>query len=333
MKAYITHVAYALPAGEENNAVNRLTKKLGIFSRHIAAKGETAADLAFQAGEKLKAQGLLAETDFLLFCTQSPDYILPTSACLLQERLGLPQSCGALDFNLGCSGYVYGLGLAKGLIESGQARKVLLLTGETYSKYIHPEDSSVKPVFGDGGTATLIQGMEQAASGIQGLVYGTDGRGADKLIVPAGGQRQPFGTEVQETADAYGSKRTNYNLYMDGSGIMNFALQHVPEAVEQILSKTGMRKTDVDYYVFHQANHFMLEYLQQQCGLLGMPFWNDVERYGNTVSNSIPIALADMLGTRQEKLQHVMLIGFGVGLSWGGCMVDLHFAAQNSFSS
>ena len=138
MNAYITNIAYILPKKVEDSPVNRLTKKTGIFHRHIAAEDETAADLACQAAEKLFAQGAeRTKVDYLLLCTQSPDYILPTTACILQKRLGLSVHCGALDFNLGCSGYVYGLGLAKGLIESGQAEHILLMTAETYNKYIN----------------------------------------------------------------------------------------------------------------------------------------------------------------------------------------------------
>lgn len=324
MKTYITHLAYCLPGQVEESPRNRLTKKTGIRSRHIAAEGETASDLALQAAEKLFRQGAdRSRVDYLLLCTQSPDYFLPTTACILQHKLHLSVRCGALDFDLGCSGYVYGLGLAKGLIESGQAKKVLLLTAETYSKYIHPEDGSVRPVFGDGATACLIEGVDRKKDGISVPVYGTDGSGYDKLIVPVGGQRCPYGTKEEETVDKYGSRRSNYNLYMDGGAIMNFALEHVPETVEELLERTGLKKEDVDYYVFHQANHFMLEYLRQKCGLLGLPYWNDVAEYGNTVSSSIPIALADMLATKPDRLENVMVIGFGVGLSWGGAVVDL----------
>lgn len=331
MRAYITQLRYVLPEKVEDNPKNRLTRKMGIKSRHIAAEGETAADLALVAAEKIFVQSstVRESVDFLLFCTQSPDYILPTTACILQDTLHLSKHCGALDFNLGCSGYVYGLGLAKGLIESGQAKHVLLLTAETYSKYINPEDGSVCPVFGDAATACLIEAIDTEKPGIDALTYGTDGSGADKLIVPVGGQRQPYGAPVVETVDDYGSRRTNYNLYMDGGAIMNFALEHVSETVQQILIKTGLTKDQVDYYVFHQANHFMLDYLQEQCDLQGLPYWNDVTTYGNTVSNSIPIALSDMLDTKPPCVSKVMIIGFGVGLSWGGCLINLDHINQN----
>ena len=287
----------------------------------------TAGDMAYFAARKLFAENIYGEgcIDYLILCTQSPDYPLPTTACILQNRLGLPKTCGAVDFNLGCSGYVYGLGLAKGLIESGQAKNVLLLTSETYSRYIHPKDNATKPLFGDAASATLIAGIEAEYPGIYGLVYGTDGDGADKLIVPAGGMKHRYSeTDIETFTDDYGSIRTNYNLYMNGAEIMNFALDVVPGLVDDVLAGASLTKQDVDYYVFHQANKMVLSYLREKCGLLGMPYWDNAEEYGNTVSSSIPVALCDMMGeNRTENLKRVVLAGFGVGLSWAGCVVDI----------
>lgn len=325
-KAYITGVEYYLPANRRENIKDRLTKKTGINAVHLSEKDETASDLAFKAAQKLFSTGLEQESiDFLLFCTQSPDYFLPTTACILQNRLGLSKSCGALDFNLGCSGYVYGLSLAKGLIETGQAKKVLLLTGETYSKYINHEDNTVKPLFGDAGTATIIETIDSKSDGISSFVFGTDGAGYENLIVPVGGSRNPLSnTEIVAETDKFGNKRDNSNLYMNGAAISDFALEVVPLTVENILKKASLTRSEVDYYVFHQANKFMLQFIQQKCDLIEVPFWNDVNEYGNTVSCSIPIALTDLMKTSLPAgLERVMLIGFGVGLSWAGCMVNL----------
>ncbi len=325
-KAYIKKISYILPAAVEENTDRRLRRKTGIIHRHICPEGKTAADMAQEAAEQLFASGADRESiDFLLFCTQSPDYPLPTTACLLQHKLRIPQRAGALDFNLGCSGFIYGLGLAKGLIETGQARNVLLLTAETYSKYIHPEDHATRSVFGDAATATLIEAAEGTKEGIHSFVYGTDGSGADQLIVPTGGMRgHTQNMNGNEAVDEYGHKKKNANLYMDGAAIMEFALRVVPEAVEQVLEKAKLSREDIGYYVFHQANHFMLDYLREKSNLTECPYWDDVSEYGNTVSNSIPIALTDLLRKEHGKrLENVMLIGFGVGLSWGGCLVDL----------
>ncbi|WP_026760396.1 3-oxoacyl-ACP synthase III family protein [Selenomonas ruminantium] len=325
MKAYIRGLAYALPEQIEENEKNRLTKKTGILRRHIAAEGELASDLAVQAAEKLFAKGLdRSKVDFLLFCTESPDYILPPTACLLQNRLGLSKHIGAFDYNLGCSGFVYGLGIAKGFIESGQAKNVLLITAETYSKHIHPQDHSTAPLFGDGASAVWIEGLESKTFGIRALHYGTDGSGAENLIVPVGGMRNPYGVDKKETTDQYNNIRDNYHLQMVGSAISEFSLEVVPETLQKVLSEAGLAKADVDYYVFHQANNFMLKYLQQKCDLLDVPYWNDVAEYGNTVSSSIPIALEDMLKANADKiLQNVVIMGFGVGLSWAGGVIDL----------
>lgn len=328
IKSYIKAIAGYLPDKiEPNDTAKRLTKKTGIKERHIAGASECASDLAVLAAEKLFSQYAIERenVDFVILCTQSPDYFLPTTACILQDRLRLSKRCGAFDFNLGCSGYIYGLSLAKGLVETGQAQQVLLLTAETYSKFIHPEDETVKPLFGDGATATLITAEHAANEGIHSFSFGTDGSGANHLIVPAGALRNPYGkTAVAEQVDDSGNRRTNYHLYMNGSEITNFALHVVPDTMQAILEKAGLEKQDIDYYVFHQANKFMLDFLQQKCELQGLPFWNNPSNCGNTVSSSIPLAIIQLLETENpEKLDNVMLVGFGVGLSWAGCLVNL----------
>ena len=326
MKAYIRKIEYVLPDKIDENPKNRLTKKTGILKRHICSENEIASDLAFRAAKKLFVSGVDKNSiDCLILCTQSPDYYLPTTACLLQDKLGLPKTCGAFDYNLGCSGYIYGLSIAKGLIESEQAENILLVTAETYSKYINSKDNTVLPLFGDGATATLISGIDVEESGLTGFVFGTDGSGYNKLIVPVGGMKNRVSeTCVEETTDDFGNTRTNLDLYMDGSAISDFALEVVPDTLEKVLTKSNLKKDEVDYFVFHQANKFMLEFLQMKCDLLGYPYWNDVKEYGNTVSSSIPIAIADMMrAIADREIKKVLSIGFGVGLSWGGCVIDL----------
>lgn len=325
LKAYIERITYDLPERTVENENERLRQKTGIERRHICAANETAADLAVRAAEKMFTVVPRENIDFLLFCTQSPDYPLPTTACILQDRLGLSRYSGALDYNHGCTGYIYGVGLAKGLIESNQAKNVLLLTAETYSKYIHPDDYAVLPLFGDAATATLLTAKKTDREGIYGMEYGTDGSGFRELIVPVGGMRFRYQETVEEkTKDKYGNIRTNRNLFMNGSAIMDFALDVVPEALERILSRISLTRGDIDYYVFHQANHFILKSLQKICELGNMPYWNNVKNYGNTVSSSIPLALAELINeTAPRILQRVLLMGFGVGLSWGCCVVDL----------
>lgn len=301
----------------------RIEKKLGIVERHIAADYETAADLGVKAAQCLFASGICqpAEIDYLLFCTQSPDYFLPTSACVMQTRLGIPQNAGALDFNLGCSGYIYGLSLAKGLIETDQAKNVLLVTADTYSKMLHPQDKSVRTLFGDGAAATLVQGTALPQAAIGPFVMGTDGRGAKNLIVEAGAFRKRQATN-QPVFDENGNPQCDSCLYMNGGEIFTFTLDTVPRVVADLLAKAHLQMTDIDLFVFHQANQYMLDFLRKKCGIPEDKFAVCLRNFGNTVSSTIPIALKNE--TNAGALQHgakVMLVGFGVGYSWGATIV------------
>jgi 3-oxoacyl-[acyl-carrier-protein] synthase III len=333
MKAYVAGIATALPDGVLDNeqlaseyqgwSAEKIYAKTGIRTRRIAACDECASDLAFRAARSLIAQEGLdpSGVDFLLYCTQTPDYILPTTACVLQDRLGLPVSCGALDFNLGCSGYVYGLGMAKALIESGQARTILLLTADTYTKLINRADKSVRTLFGDGAAATLVVAREQDSL-VGPFVYGTDGAGAENLIVPTGGMRRPAVRDAELIADDSGNARTVNDLFMNGAEIFNFTLRTVPKAVEELLAKAGVTQDTVDLFVFHQANRFMLDHLRRKLGIPATKFVFAMEDVGNTVSASIPIALQQ--AEREGRLTPgalVMLVGFGVGYSWGATLI------------
>lgn len=324
----ITNIAYYLPSQIINNdelasvysawTAEKIFNKTGIRRRHVTAPDETALDLAEKASRKLFDGGVdKAVVDFLLFCTQSPDYRLPPSACILQNRLGLPKSCGATDFDLGCSGYIYGLALAKGLIAGGIAKNVLLVTAETYTKYIHPMDKSVRTIFGDGASATLI--IDSAEEQIGKFVLGSDGSGAKNLIVPTGGMRKkPDAESAKETTDGSGNVRAQDNIFMNGPEIFNFTLDVVPSAVEKVLKKNGLSLGDIDLVIFHQANKFMLDVLRKTCAIPKVKYYVDLEDVGNTVSSSIPIALAraEAKGILKPGMK-VLLVGFGVGLSWG----------------
>ena len=305
---------------------DKILEKTGIEERRIAAEDETALDLGCAAASKLLKRGLAAveDVDFLLFCTQAPDYFLPTSACIMQERLGLPKACGALDFNLGCSGYVYGLAIANGLIVSGAARNVLLVTADTYSKFIHPLDKSVRTLFGDGAAATLITRSEEAGGRIGPFVFGTDGGGADRLMVKAGGLRHPSNAETaKEREDGAGNVRSDNNLYMDGAAVMTFTLREVPRVFRQLLAVSGYEGDDLDFVVLHQANKFMLDALQKKIGLEDAKFPRDFRTIGNTVSSTIPFVLAGLVETSRLRAgSRLMLIGFGVGLSWAAGIIE-----------
>ncbi|WP_323119389.1 ketoacyl-ACP synthase III [Burkholderia alba] len=305
---------------------DKILAKTGIHVRHIAAPDETAADLACAAAERLFARGAVApdDIDFVILCTQAPDYVLPSSACVLQHRLGIPTRAGAFDVNLGCSGYVYGLSIAKGLVETGAARCVLLLTADTYSKYIHPLDKSVRTLFGDGATATAIVGEPGDADAIGPFVFGTDGRGAPNLIVKAGLFRSPKNAETaREHEDASGNLRTDEHLYMNGADVMAFSLTEVPRAAERLFEQSGATRDDIDFFVLHQANRFMLEALRKKMKIPETKFPILMEHCGNTVSSTIPLALERMRDDGAlVRGSRVMLLGFGVGYSWAGCLLN-----------
>lgn len=333
MKAYIKAVDYYLPEKVLSNAdiqksfpdwtEEKIYQKVGIKERHIAAENETALDMAQKAAEKLFAnnEGLRESIDFVIFCTQSPDYKLPTSACILQNRLGILQTAGAFDFNLGCSGYVYGLSIAKGYIAAGMAKNVLLLTGETYSKYIHPEDKSNLSIFGDAASATVVSADGKFEIGE--FEFGTDGSGYEQLIVKNGGAKFPAANaEISE--DENGHIVSDNHLFMDGQSIFSFTLKQVPKLVENVAKKNSIEKTDIDLYMFHQANVFILEFLRKKLKVDTDSFYYFIENVGNTVSSSIPIALSNAIEKKElNNKKNIMLAGFGVGLSWAGCVIKI----------
>lgn len=292
-----------------------IAKKTGVRERHIAAEGECASDLGVAAAEKLFEQYGIdrGSIDFLLFCTQTPDIALPTTACLMQDRLGLPTTVGALDFNLGCSGYVYGLALADGLIRSGAVRRLLLITAETYSKYIDPKDRALRPIFGDGAAATLVEAADEPSLGP--FVFGTDGGGAGALMLTEGGLRSPDAA-LQPSR----RKRWPSALFMDGPALVKFTLDVVPPLVEQLLDAAKLDRADVDLYLVHQATTFMTEHLRDRLHIAPEKMPEALEYCGNTISSTLPVLIRDLRqkgGLRPGM--RALQIGFGVGLSWGGC--------------
>ena len=317
MHAAIKAIEYYLPEQVDTNEdldpeeAARLEEHTGIRRRHVAADNECASDLAAAAANNLFASGACrpGDIDFILLCTQSPDYFLPTTACLLQQRLGIPTGAGALDINLGHSGFTYGLSLTKALIESGQARRMLLITAETYSKYLCPDDRSTRTIFGDGAAATLVEAVENGgpSSGIGPFCFGTDGRGAPNLIVPGGGLR---------------ARCAPMQLSMNGAEMFRVTIQMVPRLVGQVLSNAGKEMRDIDLFVFHQPNRYMLEHLRRKLDIPEEKFCTYLENFGNTVSSTIPIALkcAWQEGRLRSGMQ-LLLAGWGVGYSWAGGLV------------
>lgn len=326
---YISGIEYAFPkktlGNDEISAIQssvwspeKIFSKTGIKNRHVSEKNEYASDFAVMAAEKIFQKIDRSKIDYLIYCTQSPEYIIPTNACIIQERLGLSTDCGALDINLGCSGYIYGLGLAKALVESKQAKNVLFLTGDTYTKYINKKDSSVRTLFGDGASATVISdsGFFEMVGP---FIYGTDGKGKNNLILNTRGTRMDYDPNSPEKIDDYGNSRTINDLYMNGPEIFSFTSNAVPKLVKNLHEKFA---GSIDFYIFHQANAYMLKHLQRLTKIPEDKFFIDMEDCGNTVSSTIPIALKNAIDTDKIKNEfNVMIIGFGVGYSWGGTVI------------
>lgn len=330
---YIKGISYYLPEKVLTNeellkefpewSVDKVAQKVGVDSRHLAGENETAGDMAEKAARKLFEEYQIdpKTIDFLMLCTQSPDYFLPSTACLLQDRLGIPTSAGAFDYNLGCSGCIYGMAMAKGLIAAGIAKNVLLLTAETYNKYLHPSDKSNRSIFGDGAAACLIS--TEGFAEIGDFSLGTNGSGANNLIVKTGAARQKYATG-KFVEDDEGHLWYDDYLYMNGGAIFNFTLDAVPAMMKGILEKNQLEKEQIDYYVFHQANKFMLNTIRKVCVLPKDKFYVNLAVTGNTVSSTVLIGLKDCLDNHTiNSGDRVMISGFGVGLSWGGTILKL----------
>lgn len=330
MKAYIKDISYYLPNHIVTNSdivndfpewsVEKIVDKVGVNCRHIA-ENETATDMAIKAAEKLFVENSFPkdEIDFILFCTQSPDYFLPSSSCIIQNKLGLRTDIGAMDYNLGCSGFIYGLAMAKGLILGGIAKNILLITAETYNKYIHSRDKGNRTIFGDAATATIV-GCDGFAE-IGEFALGTDGKGANNLIVKTGGARykNPLG---DLHFDDNGNPISSDNLYMNGSKIFVFTQKNVPLNIKEVLKRNSLERDDIQLFILHQANKYMLEFLRSKMKIENDKFFINISEVGNTVSNSIPIAMKDALNQNRLKGK-VLLCGFGVGYSWGGTVLTI----------
>ena len=334
MKAEIAAIEYALPDRCVTNdeldrlhpswSIHKVAEHTGVHARFVCGEEETALDLAIVACERLLERVEVAreDVDAIVFCTQSPDYVMPPNATLLQHRLGLPLGVAAFDYSLACSGFIYGLWMGKALIESNLAENILLVTAEAYSKYINPGDRGTMALFGDGAAATLLR---VGTKGVGEFVLGTDGSGGQRFIVPAGGAKVPRSKATcVEKVDASGNGRTQENIYMDGPAVLAFVKQQVPRCVRELLGKTGYTYDDISMFIFHQASAMSLDYLERALAIPTEKLYRNLSRVGNTVSASIPIAIRD---AQDEGViapgSRLLLTGFGVGYSWGACVVEL----------
>ncbi|MFK5893427.1 MAG: ketoacyl-ACP synthase III [Pseudomonadota bacterium] len=317
MKVALNAIEYYLPSKTEDGSclkeenpdwrIDDIESKTGIQIRHISAPNETATDMAVLAAQKLLDSKVdVEDIDFLIFVTQSPDYLLPTSACLIHDRLGLKKSCMAFDVNLGCSGFIYGLAMGGALIESGIAKGGLLICSDTYTKYIDKHDRTCRPLFSDGAAATHLTASKKELLGP--FKMGTDGSGFDKLIVASGGARNIDSNEKK--------------LFMAGSDVFMFTMNMVPKCVDALLTKANLNIDQIDLFVFHQASKLVIDNIIRRLELPEEKVFINYKNIGNTVSATIPIALCDAVkAKRLNNGDQVMLVGFGVGLSWGGCVV------------
>ena len=312
--------------GGNQKQIDRIKKTIGLNERHVSDADTTSVDLCEVAAQKL-FKGLdlkKKDVDGLIFVTQTPDHFQPSNSAIIHGRLGLDNSCASFDINLGCSGYVYGLWMAHMMISSGTCNKVLLLAGDTISKYVNPRDRSTAPLFGDAGSATLVEKTEVDTKSFFSLH--TDGSGNDFIKVPAGGFRCPTTEKtIVEYEDEKGNWRSKNDIYMNGGEVFNFSIKIEPAAINEILDYSQKMIKDVDYFVFHQANKYIISNIAKRLKLpLNKVPCETVSKYGNLSSASIPSTINDALNEKvSTSHQDIILSGFGVGLSWASASIIL----------
>ncbi len=334
MKIGIEGISYFLGSNQLSNAtlqsenpqweMESILERSGVISRPIAAPGETALDLGEGAATALLTKlGLLAhQVDALIFCTQTPDHILPSNSVLLHGRLGMHQGVMAFDIMHACSGFIYGLGIGRSLVQSGVATRVMLVTADTYTRLLHPKDRSTRPIFGDGAAATLISASKPALSVLD-MTFATAGKQAGRFIIKSGGERHPSqSSALNVVIDKSGRVKSDDHIYMDGLGVLSFFTGVVPMAVKEILVRNQLSIEDIHLFVFHQASQLALDGLQRSLKIPAEKMLNDLRETGNLVSASIPVALARVMASlRPQPGKLALLCGFGVGLSWGTALV------------
>ncbi len=301
-----------------------LIKTTGVEKRRVAEKGTTTSDLCFLAANKLinKLKWERKDIQLLIFVSQSRDFLIPSTSCILQERLGLPKSCIAFDINLGCSGYIYGLSVIGSLISSGNLKKGLLLAGDISSLNCSYRDKSTYPLFGDAGTATAIEYNKQTSDLLFNLQ--TDGAGYDAIIVPDGGIRN-FASKKSFQYKKYspGIYRNKIQLALNGIDVFNFSLREVVPNVNQLLGYSLKTSDDLDFFVFHQANLLINETLRKKLNIKNEKVPYTIHKFGNTSSASIPLTIVSELREQiQRRSLSLLLSGFGVGLSWGSAIIE-----------
>lgn len=301
------------------DAAGKNLEKTGVTERAVAVAGEVSSDLAFAAAEKLIAELQIdrSSIDLLVYCSADFDYYTPATACVLHGRLDLPKTCGAFDLTLGCSAYIYALATINGLMQTTGARKALLLTASTLTRLMHPQDKPNRFLFGDAGSATLIDAAGNGSLGP--FVFGTDGKGFEKIIVRDGYLRHPYtNASYIDTKDEFGNVTNPASFYMDGLSVFLFSVRTVPPMISELLEKAQLSMEEIDLFIFHQPNAFLNETIRKKMNIPEEKFVHCMDRFGNTVQATIPIAISEsMRNGRLKAGMTVVLAGFGVGLSWG----------------
>lgn len=298
--------------GKEN--VQKFINMTGVKTRHVALDTQCTSDLCYAAAKKLleKLAWEPSSVDALILITQTPDYAVPATACILQYRLGLSEDCIAFDINLGCSAYVYGIWLASTMIATQNIRRVLLLVGDTSNIGINQHDSATAMIFGDGGSATALERTEGKC-----IKYflKTKGSGFKSIIVPAGHARSRSRVNLESS---------DFELNMNGSEIFSFTISDIPRSLKDFMTQYHIDKDEVDMYVFHQANLFILKHLAKKMGIPMEKLAISIDKFGNTSGESIPLTLVDAFGSEaSHEYKKLLLCGFGVGLSWGGIYLEM----------
>jgi 3-oxoacyl-[acyl-carrier-protein] synthase-3 len=303
----------------------------GVERRRIAKPGVCASDLCFAAAEKLITElgWEVKEIECLVFVTTSPDYISPATSCILQDRLGLSKECMSFDISLGCSGWVYGLSIISSIVAASKFRKALLLAGDTTTQSKSPKDKSTWPLFGDAGSATAIEYCEDCI-GLKTHIA-TDGENYQAIIIEDGGSRHPFSLEsLKEHEYKEGIIRNKLQTTMNGMDVFSFGISKVPQSVKSLFRKFGFANTEIDFFVFHQANKYMNEIIRKKLDIPVEKVPYSLKNFGNTSSASIPLTivseLREVINSTDKQGLNFVACGFGVGFSYGSVMFSLNHA-------
>lgn len=305
--------------------VKDIVAKIGVYERRFADADTCSSDLCYAAAQKLIEDNNLDvnEIDLLVFISQTPDYRMPATSVLLQNRLGLPHSTMAFDINLGCSAFIYGLSVVFGLMQSGGIRKALILDGETRSKVYSPKDRRTAFIFGDAGVAALIEKDEHFGESF--FSFGSDGSREDLIKINAGGYRNPSSVDsiTEKVVDEYGNIRTDEQGYMNGGDVFNFVIREIPRDIKSILAFANTNHDAIDYFVFHQANSFINSYLAKKLKLEHTKIPATIHKYGNTSSVSVPLTIVSELKDKVHNSSNLLLSAFGVGMTWASAIINI----------